>query len=248
MTVTNTQILPLPNSYITGCNLGFLTTTTLSLSVGQVRDNTNQFDIVINAPITITGTATGLNGLDTGALANNKFYSVFAIGSSSGYKPGASIISLSSTAPVLPNGYDLIRLIGVWPTNGTSQLTNMYQVGMGSNRAYYYDSPPAVLTNGAATAYTAVNLANFVPAVNEAVVIFNTSYTPLLANNNFKLRPTGSTSGSAIVQNGLVATVEQDSQVQIVTLLASGNPSVDYTVTAAGDKLTLLVSSFSISL
>lgn len=242
-----TEIVNLPTMYMDGCNLSFATTTTLGVTAGQVRDSTNNFDIVIANPLTISGTSIGLNGLDTGALDNNKFYNVFIIGDSSNFKPAGALISLSAT-PILPFGYNLIRLVGVWLTNGTANFLPIYQSGSATERTYFYDAPVSVLTDGAATAFTPVVLSAGVPSINGLVVLFNTAYTPQAVNNTFTLRPTGSSSSATVLQNGIAAGVQQDAQIQMPILLAAGNPSLDYKVINAGDKLSLFVAGFNISL
>lgn len=241
------EIVQVPYNNIYGCTLSFNSATSLNVSAGQTRDSLNNFDIIISSPVVISAGSVGLNGLDTGALANNKLYNVFLIDSSAGFKTAGAILSLSNT-PLLPAGYDIIKLIGVCFTNGSAQLVPIYTSGIGSQRTFFYDTPLAVLTDGAATTFTAVPLTNFVPSINQTVVLFNSKLTPQAANNVFALRPTGSTSNGTVLQNGMIATVEQDSQFQMPILLAAGIPSIDYKVANSGDKLTLLVAGFSMSL
>ena len=242
------QIVNLPTMYINGCNLIYVNGTTINVTAGQVRDSSNQFDIVIPNPLVINSTTKGINGLDTGSLGNNLFYNIYIVSDSSGFRPAGAILSLSSSgAPLLPVGYDLIRLIGIWLTGGSAILVNIYQTGQGNDRTFFYDVPIPVLTAGVATSFTPVNLSAAVPNICRLIEL-NAAYTPAAVNNICALRPTGSTSSATVRQNGIVATVEQDIQVQIPVLLASGNPSIDYMVTASGDALTLNVSAFNISL
>ena len=66
--------------------------------------------------------------LDTGSLAANKTYHVWAIARSD---TGASSIltSLSPTNPVMPAGYDLKRRIGAILSDGSSQIMPFKQSG-----------------------------------------------------------------------------------------------------------------------
>lgn len=41
------QIVNLPTMYINGCNLIYVNGTTINVTAGQVRDSSNQFDIVV---------------------------------------------------------------------------------------------------------------------------------------------------------------------------------------------------------
>jgi hypothetical protein len=242
-----TAIVNLPTMYMTGGNISVATNTTLGITAGQFRDSTNSFDIVIANSLVVTGTAIGLNGLDTGALGNNKFYYVFIIGDSAKFRPSGAIISLSNTTPILPFGYDLIRLVGICLTDGSAHFLPIYQSGVANDRTYFYDTPINVLTDGAVTTFTPVNLGAAVPSISN-VVLLNTAYTPQAVNNTFALRPTGSASSATILQNGIVAATEQDLQVQMPVLVASGNASLDYKVINAGDKLSLFVAAFNLSL
>ena len=74
---------------------------------------------------TINTLTTGLNGLDTGGLANNTWYSIFAI--SDGNTPGC-IASLSSTTPTLPANYAAVR-IGEMKTDGAAAFYRSKQTG-----------------------------------------------------------------------------------------------------------------------
>lgn len=241
------EINEYPIIYINGCSISFATTTTLNVSSGAVRDQTNNYDIPITAPLTISSASQGLNGLDVGTIGNNKLYNIFIIDSSSGFKPAGAILSLSSV-PFLPAGYDLIRLIGLCRTDGSAHFLNMYQVGLESYRSFIFDTPISILTAGAETSFTAINLTGFVPAISNTIITLIASYTPQAAGNEFNLRPTGSTSTVGIQQKGIVAAVEQDSQITMLTLLSAGNPSIDYKVGNAGDALSLSIYSIQLSL
>lgn len=73
------------------------TTSKINLAAGAARDSTNQNDIVLSSAVTINAGTTGVNGLDTGALAASTFYYVFVIGSSLGANPDVNIDKQVST-------------------------------------------------------------------------------------------------------------------------------------------------------
>lgn len=75
------------------------------------------------AAFTIDATVNGVNGLDTGALAANAWYYIWALTDSVG------LISLSSTAPTLPAGYSGALRIGSVLTTGSSTFTNFLMCG-----------------------------------------------------------------------------------------------------------------------
>lgn len=241
------EIVNLPVHYINGCVLSVTSNTTLNVTNGQLRDNTNTYDMVVSTPIAISSAAIGLNGLDTGTVGNNKLYNVFVISASNGFKATGAIISLSAI-PVMPEGYDLIQQIGICITNGTAQFLPISQSGINSERSFVFATPLSILSAGVATTFTAISLLNFVPAINNTPITLIASYTPQAAGNAFNLRPTGSTSTTGLPQKGIVAAIEQDSQVTVLAMLSGGNASIDYKVGNAGDALSLSIYSIQLSL
>lgn len=244
--VTSEQIVPLPYRYIQGLNLSFAGNKSLTLAPGQARDSTNQFDLVIPNAITIDATKEGVNGLEPDtALAGNLFYSIYVIGSSLGFATPAALIATFGTIPRLPEGYDLFSLVGVWNTDGAVNLFKLYQTGTGATRNYFYDTTQNVLTAGAATAFTPVDLFPRVPSIPNTSVTLKINYTPAVASNKLSLRVTGSASATGIVeQSGIVATEEQNG---FATIFTKTSPIVDYKV-VTGDAVNLYVYGFSIPL
>jgi len=139
--------LPVPNYpienagalHINGCNVSFLTGTTLSLSAGQARDSQNINDISLAAAVTINAATVGANGLDTGALANSTLYAVWLIGDSTKYNDAAGLLSTSFTSPSLPAGYDMARRVGAVLTSGAAAILEFSQRGDGADRHMYYE-------------------------------------------------------------------------------------------------------------
>jgi hypothetical protein len=135
--------------YLTGCQMTYLTTTTMSIAVGQARDSTNSNDINVTSAVTINVRNNGVNGLDQGTFAPNTFYGVYVIGNSNAndttllaaavqptppiqppttitastgglFQPGQAILSANLTTPVLPVGYDMYRRVGYILSNATA--------------------------------------------------------------------------------------------------------------------------------
>ncbi len=246
-TVSNDPIINLPFLYVNGLQLSWVSNSTASVSSGQCRDSTNIVDIVIGATATVISTAfVGVNGLDSGTAAVSTDYNVFAISDSASRNPSGFLISTSAANPVMPSGYDSLRLIGRLKTNSSSQLILFYQTGNGSVRTYQWDSPIAVLTGGTSATFVAVPLTAGMPAIRSTVIL-NAKYTPAVAANIASLRPTGSSvaaASSPVVMSGAVAAVVQDfPPFTMLPLLATGAPSIDYVVTTS-DALTLLVVGY----
>lgn len=86
--------------------------------------------------VTADITASGANGLDTGAPSNNNWYAVFVITNALGTLV-ASLLSLSGTAPTMPGGYTLFRRIGWVRRNGSG---NFVRFRMQGDWVYWVDA------------------------------------------------------------------------------------------------------------
>lgn len=115
-----------PRSYLAGLTLSRASATTLGVAAGVCRDSTNVQTISLSAGTIDCGT-TGANGLDTGALANNTWYSAFAIAKTDGTV--ARLASTSLSSPTMPSGYTLLRRLGFFKTNGSAQIVDFIQIG-----------------------------------------------------------------------------------------------------------------------
>lgn len=111
----------LGNLYCNGMSLTWLTTTTMTVGIGQCRDSTDTVDIImggnqyastsnpageqgLNNPVsassvvTINTALTGAGGVDLGggtAITASRIYAVFAIGDSRGFNAGSALLSLA---------------------------------------------------------------------------------------------------------------------------------------------------------
>lgn len=253
---------------INGLTLTWLTGgTTLSVSAGICRDSTNTFDINLgnflganpnataNTSTTINAATNGVNGLDTGTLANNTWYAVYIIADSAGFNPPACIISTNATGPLLPtgsnpliapSGYSLFRRIGWVLTNSSAQFIKFYQGGGSNSRLYQWDSNIQVLGSGHATTFTGVSLASAVPP-QATVVNCYFAISPAVAGDAMTIRVTGSTSSALFQLSGSVASVTQiiPPTPILCGLNGSNQPSLDYEVTASGDSAFIDVTGFT---
>lgn len=76
---------------------------------------------------TLDISTTGANGLDTGTVANDTWYNVFAIAKSDGTIAG--LFSASATAPTMPSGYTFKARLGAVRTDGSAHLYRTLQYG-----------------------------------------------------------------------------------------------------------------------
>lgn len=135
---------------------------------------------------TLDTAGTGVNGLDTGSLASNTWYYIYLIidlGSSAiGTSPTFNtLLSLNSTSPTLPSGYDYSVRIGAIRTKSTvEEFRQFYQ----SDNSVYYtntsivdtpsDADCNVLLAGTVTTFTNVaNLGKSVPYTGTAYLSRN---------------------------------------------------------------------------
>ena len=225
----------------TGLGTAWGSNTTLTIAIGTCRDSTNVFDISVTSPITITASGVGVNGLDTGTLAVSTWYYVYVISSQLSDKPTAGLVSVSAI-PTLPKGYNIYRRVGWAKTDGSAHFLLFHQTG----RWYMWDASIAVLTGGSSATFAAQSLAAAVPPAALKTSLIAT-YTPAVAANTFSIRPTGSSVAAAsapVVGSGVVAAKAQVLPgIDVYPLLATGQPSIDYVVTAS-DALTLNVVGF----
>jgi hypothetical protein len=237
--------IPIVNAgllYVNGLQLARASNTTLTVQAGQARDSSNVNDIIIDSAVTINGAANGFNRLDTGSLANNTWYAVYAIGDSTQNNPAGCQISANTSQPLLPDGYDMYRRIGWTLTDGSAHFLQFYQYGSDEKRNYWWDVGISELSGGAATTFTAINLLSSVPPI-ATNVRFDITFTPDGATELAEFRPTGSTATNGVVRFGCGVAAAQVGSIVVPCQLVTGAPSVDYKV-ASGDTLTLLTTGF----
>lgn len=110
--------------------------------------------VQVNAIIT----ASGANGLDTGAEASSTWYYGWVI-----YNPTtgtlAGLLSTSSSAPTMPIGYTHKAMVTAVRNNGSSNFIAYMQKG----RWAYYEAAQALLAGGTASSETSVDASALVP-------------------------------------------------------------------------------------
>lgn len=125
-------------SFVSGCAITPAgASASMPIAAGQVVDSTSAkiFSIAALTKTTaawVVGTAVG--GLDTGTIAADTWYHIFAIIRND---TGVTdyLFSLSATAPTLPADYDLFKRIGSWATDGSSQ----WWKGHSDGDHFFYD-------------------------------------------------------------------------------------------------------------
>lgn len=172
---------PVMRGWLAGFGLANNATTPASkidVAVGQAADSANAV-LISGAAATVNCATTGANGLDSGSLAANSWYHVFAIAKADG--AAAFLASLSAAAPALPAGYITFRRIGAVRTDGAAAILAFTQV----DDTFHF-----------AAAITDVSLAS--------MGVANALYT-LTAPTGVRVRPiidVGTTAGNLLLFNG----------------------------------------------
>ena len=220
--------------------------TLLDVASGSILDSTGTFQLSLNAPVVINIANNGLNGLDTGTIAASSLYAVLLVCDPVTQQPSGCMLSLSSTAPLLPFGYSAFALIGHVAIDASSHILKGYwSAGNGRNRLFMYDAPQATaITAGAATSYTAVDLSALVPAFDNVPVWIKSSFVPGAASRTLNLQPTGAT-GNAITVTGQVTAVPVTSSSYLFAKLVTAKPEISYVVSNAGDAVALNVAGYN---
>lgn len=247
--------------YINGLKLAYLTGTTMTVSAGRCSNATNANDISVGLPLNVAATQTGTEpvvgtgdvtintaangagGLDTGAMANNTFYAVYAIGDSYGNEPGSAIISANLTSPLMPAGYDMYFRIGFIKSSGAAAILPFRQDGCGLDRWMWYDAPIATsVTAGASATYAPVDASAGLPAATPTMVRWFCTFTPTAAADKLVLVPGTSTATLGYASaSGSVAAVANTVQLVCPTD-APVTDAIDYKVT--GSAVAISVAAY----
>lgn len=266
--IQNDPVYSLPHLYINGLNISIYSTTVLAIAPGSCRDSSNNIDIEVGfanlqgnvlppvqfqnyqSPILINSAVNGANGLDTGTIAASTQYAIWIIADSRGYQPTAAILSLTSNiAPVLPLGYDSMRLLGFIETDGASHFvyaTHKPQNMIGA--LSYYIAPTSVLSGGNATTFTAIDLSTPIPTTTlpNVIVWLLVSFTPAAVGDYVQFRPTGSTATTGLVTIvGQAAGIAQTQYVQVIAGVGASKPEIDYLVLSASDSVNVSVVAWT---
>jgi hypothetical protein len=265
--VQNDPIYGLAHLYISGMNISAASTTVLAIAPGQCRDSNDVIDMPIGfpnlqgnvipaiqvqnyySPLFINSAVNGANGLDAGTLAASTNYAIWVIGDSRGYKNVAGLLSLTSNAaPLLPLGYDSLRLIGMVTTDGSAHFLNSNILNAVNLKAFYLQPEASVLAAGNATTFTAIDLSTPIPTTTDKNVIayLDVLFTPAAIGDYVQFRPTGSTATAGL--NTIFGVAAGTPQRQFLTVfcgVGSSKPEIDYLVSSSSDAVTVLVTGYS---
>jgi hypothetical protein len=122
--------------------------------------------VLSTVSVTADITASGANGLDTGAEANSTWYYGWVIAKADGTK--AALLSTSSSAPTMPSGYTYKALVSAVRNNSGGNFIAYRQFG---NRVYYEGAQNALTSTTITTVETTLSVASQVPSIASAIDI-----------------------------------------------------------------------------
>lgn len=258
----STPIVNARQAYINGLKLAYLTATTMTVTAGRCGNSTNVNDISVGLPLNVAATQTGVEpvaagsgtvtintaahgagGLDIGAMANDTFYAVYAIGDSYGIEPGSALISANLSAPLLPAGYDMSFRIGYIKSSGAAAILPFRQDGCGLDRWMWYDAAIATsVTAGASATFAPVDASAGLPAATPTMVNWLCVFTPTAAADKLVLVPGTSTATLGYASaSGAVAAVANTVNL-ICPTDAPVTDAIDYKVT--GSAVAISVAAY----
>lgn len=229
--------------------------TTIDIAVGQCRDSSDVYDILVPSPIKAVITNSGFGGLDTGTVAASTVYAVIVVYDPVNGNPTGAMFTLSPASPLMPYGYSAWRVLGYVATDGSSHiLKGQWTAGGTGRRLFQYDVPQATaVTAGNSTSLAAVDLSALVPGgILELPVNIYYAYTPASAGNAFLMQGYNRTSsGFATKITGQVMSQAITGNAQVIAELnasSSNKPEINYKVGNSSDAVAIDVSGYSINL
>lgn len=162
-------------------------------TVHRFRENTST--------TTVTNTSSGVGGLDTGSLAANKFYYIFAVADADA-TTFTAIMSESATNPTNANAL-YYKFIGVALTDTTSDWLSYYWSGNGSDITIMWDVPINETTTVSGGVWSAaLDCSSSIPSISTMGIFGMQSYETDDTIASISIRPAGST-WSVSAENGI---------------------------------------------
>lgn len=239
--MTNLPVVQQTNLYMDGLAVQKIGATTFSLSPGLCRDSTNSMDLTFGFendfwitpvdPIILDVSKNGVNGLDTGAIAANTWYSIYIIGSSRNLKPTAMIATLSSNSrPYLPQGYDTFRLRTFFKVDNSSSIVRFNALYDGARIEYNFLEDVYALTGGNVSTLTEIIVDSSTPPVQTSIMNFGFGFTPTSAGNVFEIQPNDYQGATGQKYSAQVASIPLFGQGSVFVNNNGTNRTVKYKV------------------
>lgn len=248
----NIQLEQLPYLYISGMNLSVASTTVMAIAPGQCRDRNDNIDMEYDTALYLNSAVIGAGGMDFGVLLASTNYNIWAIADSSGKLPNSGLISLqANVAPLLPYGYDSLRLIGMVTTDGSVHFVTTNLLNANFYKGFFIMPAVSVLSGGNSTTFVAIDLSGAIPTTTDLFVIAlaTVTFIPAAAGDTVQFRPTGYTGTTANlpVITGNVAGVAQTQNIILNCGVGSSKPEIDYKVSVSGDAASMSIYGYYVT-
>lgn len=183
----------------------------------QLKNAAGECFTALSVNLTVDITASGANGLDTGAEASGTWYYGWVIAKEDGTVAG--LLSTSASAPTMPSGYTYKALVTAVRNNGSSNFIAYQQNG----KRVFFDVRQSALSGGTSSG-TSFSVATLVPAIAHAVLVHVRAFlSPGVAASRYQLSFGHNSSTDVInlgvAQDGSSATIYNDAQVTVPNLL-----------------------------
>ncbi len=228
--------------YLTDGQVSWVSTTQVRIAAGAARNQENNNDIVWDSALDVYTDASGAGGIDTGSIAASTPYYLYVVGDSFKNNSPVGVLSTESDGPeVIPSGYDEWVLVahGIY-SDGSSHILPFIRNGNDLVREHYYNTPIAIVTNGAATTFTDVDAAAYVPA--NTIVYLKGALTPNSAGNQVQLRSKASSATAG--NSGFSAVVAAVEQIMPVEVQVNSASLFQYLVSNGSDSVDLYIVGF----
>ena len=211
--------------------------------------------------VTVDVSTVGANGcypvsIASLGLTNNTVFPVYVLSNSSGGDNENTAVVVATGNNFLPPNYDSFRRIGwAFIAYSTGYLLPYVQSGHQTERLYILQDPVTVLSAGAATTKTTLDLTStvgLVPPNRNVEVVLNVEITPNAADGYVVLEPSLLTSGSLPPTQifGSVAGHKNSSMVRMIATpnASTGDANISYFVDNSSSASTINLVGFVDSL
>ena len=180
---------------------------------------------------TIDTSLSGVLGIDTGSIAINKWYYIFAVRGTAGV---SVIFSLSEILPALPTGYDEYRLVSMFYSDASSLVSTFYQ----QDTTYFYDARKTVLTGGTSSSSVVINLETWVPKTVNTLVMNCKYQARTTTSGNIQLD--GYVNGQYCQQSRLIGQLNSGDDFTSYFEIITYNRKIQYNVGVSANTDTQL--------
>lgn len=199
--------------------------TVVDVGPGQVADSTNSTLITGASSLTVNLGTTGAGGLDTGTVAANTWYALYAISGNSGTSVIASAPAVISTTGAISSGSSTLGTASAANITAGSSITVQ---GAGQSGANLNTSVSAVVSVSVSPTGTTANSSNSITLVSSL-----TSVIPGLAISD----------SDACIQAGTVIAAASGSTITLSQSTKSTGCAAGDTLTISGANVTLATTA-----